>query len=195
MKKIFKMISTLMIGMIVMTSTLCGCTKENHNVAVIKTNLGDMTLELYPKVAPKAVENFIKHANDKYYDGLIFHRVIKDFVIQGGDPTGTGMGGESIWGKGFGLEVSDELTHNYGALAMAHSSLPDSNGSQFYIVANKNGTHELDGDYTVFGQLTDGFDVLDKIASQATDENGKPLEDVVINSIEINVSFSAKTEF
>ena len=194
MKKIFKMISTLMIGVIVMSSTLCGCTKENHNVAVIKTNLGDMTFELYPKVAPKAVENFIKHANNQYYDGLIFHRVIKDFVIQGGDPTGTGMGGESIWGKGFGLEVSDELTHNYGALAMAHSSLPDSNGSQFYIVANKNGAHELDGDYTVFGQLTDGFDVLDKIASQATDENDKPLEDVVINSIEINISSSTKTE-
>ncbi|MBP0979667.1 MAG: peptidylprolyl isomerase [Oscillospiraceae bacterium] len=163
----------------------CANFQTKSEVAVIKTSLGDMTVEFYPQVAPKAVENFITHSKNKYYDGLIFHRVIKDFMIQGGDPTGTGMGGESIWGGTFEYEISDQVSHDYGALAMAHSSLPDSNGSQFYIVSNKEGAHYLDGDYTVFGRVVDGFEVLDNISVQPTDDQDRPVTDVIIKTIEI----------
>lgn len=102
-------------------------------VAVIKTTMGDITVQLYPKQAPKAVENFITHAKDGYYNGIIFHRVIKDFMIQGGDPTGTGRGGESIWGESFEDEFSPELHNFRGALSMANSGT-NTNGSQFFIV-------------------------------------------------------------
>jgi len=181
--------------------------------AIIKTNRGDMTFELYPDVAPKAVENFATHAKNGYYDGLIFHRVIQDFMIQGGDPNGTGTGGESIWGKPFEDEF-DEKAHNYyGALSMANSG-PNTNGSQFFIVQAKTappqmlaqmeqltdngyprecidrykevgGTPWLDFHHTVFGMLTDGADVLEAIAAVKTDRADKPLYDVVIETIEI----------
>ena len=105
--------------------------------AIIKTNKGDMSFNLMPEVAPKTVENFATHAKNGYYDGLIFHRVIKDFMIQGGDPTGTGMGGESIWGKNFEDEFSIEARNYYGALSMANAG-PNTNGSQFFIVQAKN---------------------------------------------------------
>lgn len=104
--------------------------------AVIKTNMGDMTFELNETAAPKAVENFSTHAKNGYYDGLIFHRIIKDFMIQGGDPTGTGCGGESIWGKAFEDEFSLDARNYYGALSMANSG-PNTNGSQFFIVQAK----------------------------------------------------------
>lgn len=193
LKKLFKYnikcnkMMLVLLGGVVFVSSLSGCIKlyTKSEGAIIKTNLGNMTVEFYPEVAPKAVENFVTHSKNKYYDGLIFHRVIKDFMIQGGDPTGTGMGGESIWGGTFEFEISDEVKHDYGALAMAHSSLPDSNGSQFYIVSNKEGAHYLDGQYTVFGRVIDGFDVLDKIESQETDDQDKPIKDVVIETIEI----------
>ena len=185
MKKILKITFLTLLGGLIIMGTLSGCNNYKNKIATIKTNFGDMTFEFYDDIAPKAVENFITHSKDGYYDNLIFHRVIKDFMIQGGDPTGTGMGGESIWGGNFEYEISDEATHDYGALAMAHSPLPDSNGSQFYIVENKEGAHYLDGDYTVFGHLTSGGEVLDKIANQPTDSNDRPLKDVVIKTIEI----------
>ena len=182
--------------------------------AIIKTNMGDMTFTLYDEIAPKTVENFVTHAKNGYYDGLIFHRIIKDFMIQGGDPTGTGMGGESIWGRSFEDEFSIDARNFYGALSMANSG-PNTNGSQFFVVQAKDvpsnlisqmkqigaqggfsdevvGTYEekggtpwLDFHHTVFGMLTDGADVLDDIASVRTGMNDKPLHDVVIETIEI----------
>ena len=153
--------------------------------ATIKTNKGDMTFELLPDAAPKAVENFVTHAKNGYYDGLIFHRVIKDFMIQGGDPTGTGCGGESIWGSPFQDEFNLEARNYYGALSMANSG-PNTNGSQFFIVQAKDvpdslleqmeelkeqgypqevidkykevgGTPWLDYHHTVFGQVFEGM--------------------------------------
>lgn len=107
--------------------------KADGPTAVIKTSMGDITVQLYPKEAPKAVENFITHAKDGYYDGIVFHRVIRDFMIQGGDPTATGRGGESIWGVSFEDEFSPNLRNFRGALSMANSGT-DTNGSQFFIV-------------------------------------------------------------
>jgi peptidyl-prolyl cis-trans isomerase B (cyclophilin B) len=107
-----------------------------EELAVLHTSMGDIKLRFFPEDAPKAVENFVTHAKNGYYDGVIFHRVLQEFMIQGGDPQGTGRGGESIWGGGFEYEFSLRLRHFRGALAMAHSSQPNSNGSQFYIVQN-----------------------------------------------------------
>ncbi|MDR1066294.1 MAG: peptidylprolyl isomerase [Clostridiales bacterium] len=107
-----------------------------EDIAVMTTNFGVIKMRFFPTVAPKAVENFVTHAKNGYYDGLTFHRVARDFVIQGGDPNGDGTGGESIWGDQFNDEVSPQLHHFYGAVAMANSG-PDTNGSQFYIVQNK----------------------------------------------------------
>lgn len=181
--------------------------------AVMKTNRGDMTFVLFPEVAPKTVENFKTHAKDGYYNGLIFHRVIKDFMIQGGDPTGTGCGGESIWGRSFEDEFSLDARNYYGALSMANSG-PNTNGSQFFVVQAKDipsyllpqmeqmmdkgfpqevidnykevgGTPWLDFKHTVFGQLIDGADVLENIAAVQTGPQDKPVYDVVIDSIEI----------
>ncbi len=160
-----------------------GCNK-NDKRATIKTSLGDIEVIFYTKEAPKAVENFITHAKNGYYDNLIFHRVIKDFMIQGGDPTGTGCGGESIWGEPFKDEFSNNVKHDYGALSMANSG-PNTNGSQFFIVQNKDGAEWLNGKHTVFGHVVNGYDVLDKIAAQQTDENDKPIKDVVIKTIEV----------
>lgn len=181
--------------------------------ATIITNKGKMSFELYEQYAPKAVENFSTHAKNGYYDGLIFHRVIKDFMIQGGDPTGTGCGGESIWGKSFEDEFSIEARNYYGALSMANSG-PNTNGSQFFIVQAKTvpdnllsqmehlkdsgypqnvidkykevgGTPWLDFHHTVFGMITDGADVLEDIAATRTGMGDKPVYDVVIETIEI----------
>ena len=167
--------------------------------AIIKTNRGDMSFELFPQYAPKAVENFTSHAKEGYYDGLIFHRVIKDFMIQGGDPTGTGMSGESIWGKPFEDEFSVDARNYYGSLSMANSG-PNTNGSQFFIVQAKEVPSHLlsqmeqigaEGGFskevvdTVFGKITDGTDVLDDIANVKTGINDKPIYDVVIDSVEI----------
>ncbi|MBR2043897.1 MAG: peptidylprolyl isomerase [Clostridia bacterium] len=181
-------------------------------VAVMHTTMGDITILLFPEEAPKTVENFITHAKNGYYNGIIFHRVIKDFMIQGGDPTGTGMGGESIWGQSFKDEFSP-LLHNYrGALSMANAG-PNTNGSQFFIVqastvpenmleqmkampdafppecaeayAQLGGTPWLDYRHSVFGQVIDGMEVVDAISDVAKDGNDKPLEDISIIGIDI----------
>ena len=182
-------------------------------VAVMHTTKGDIKIKLFPKEAPKAVENFTTHAKNGYYTGIIFHRVIPDFMIQGGDPTGTGRGGESIWGSSFKDEFSVDYHNVRGALSMANAG-PGTNGSQFFIVqANScdpgfisqmeqlsdrgfptesvenykavGGTPWLDFKHTVFGQVYEGMEVVDAIANVKTARGDKPVEDVVINTIEI----------
>jgi len=186
---------------------------SGDTVAIMHTNMGDISIKLFPEEAPKTVENFTTHAKNGYYNGLIFHRVIKDFMIQGGDPTGTGMGGESIWGTPFKDEFHPSLHNLRGALSMANAG-PGTNGSQFFIVqantvpANMlsqmkqigeesfpsdivedyeklGGTPWLDFRHSVFGQVFEGMNVVDAIANVKTAAQDKPVEDVIINSIEI----------
>jgi cyclophilin family peptidyl-prolyl cis-trans isomerase len=145
--------------------------------AILHTNQGDITIELFDEEAPKTVENFTKLAADKFYEGVIFHRVIKDFMIQGGDPTGTGRGGP---GYTFEDEFNDHKIVR-GALAMANAG-PNTNGSQFFIVT-KDAAPWLDGKHTVFGQVVDGMDVVDKIEASETDRNDRPKQDAVIERV------------
>ncbi len=148
-------------------------------------NGGMMTLELYPETAPITVENFVKLAKSGFYDGLIFHRVIEGFMIQGGDPTGTGMGGPGYQIKGeFAANgIKNQLKHTRGVISMARSARPDSAGSQFFIM-HRDAPH-LDGQYAAFGKMTDGFDVLDKIAAVDTDYADKPLSEQKMKKITI----------
>ena len=183
-------------------------------LATIKTNMGEIKVKLFPEEAPKTVENFTTHAKNGYYNGLIFHRVIKDFMIQGGDPTGTGMGGESIWGDSFEDEFDVKLHNIKGALSMANAG-PNTNGSQFFIVqadnvpANmigqmkempesfpedivkayeeKGGTPWLDFRHTVFGQVVEGIEVVDSIANVKVGPGDKPVDNVVIETINIEI--------
>ena len=178
--------------------------------AVIKTNKGDMTVRLFPEHAPKTVENFVGLAKKGYYDGVIFHRVIPNFMIQGGDPTGSGMGGESFFGGNFEDEFSPELFNLNGALSMANAG-PNTNSSQFFVVTmselpeqmvsqledagfpdeiieaykDKGGTPWLDQKHTVFGQLVEGYDVADTIQNVERNAMDKPNKDVVIETVTI----------
>jgi peptidyl-prolyl cis-trans isomerase B (cyclophilin B) len=147
--------------------------------ATLQTNHGPVQLELFDGDAPKTVENFRKLAGDGFYDGVIFHRVIPDFMIQGGDPTGTGSGGP---GYSFEDEFNDHPVAR-GALAMANAG-PNTNGSQFFIVT-ADACPWLDGKHTVFGQVTDGMDVVDTISQVETGAADKPLADVVIERIDL----------
>ncbi len=133
-----------------------------------------MTAELYPEIAPITVENFVNLVNEGFYDGLIFHRVIEGFMIQGGDPTGTGMGGpgHQIKGEFAANGVKNDLRHTRGVLSMARSMMPDSAGSQFFIM-HMDAPH-LDGQYAAFGKLVDGFETLDEIATTDTDRSDRP---------------------
>ncbi len=188
--------------------------KSNNTVAVIKTTMGDIKVKFFPEHAPKAVENFTTHAKNGYYDGIIFHRVIRDFMIQGGDPNGTGTGGKSIWGRPFEDEFTPELHNLRGALSMANAG-PCTNGSQFFIVHASSvpdgmteqmkelpdsypadcveayekvgGTPWLDYHHTVFGQVYDGMDVVDAIASAAVDGRDKPIDEIKILGIDVTV--------
>jgi cyclophilin family peptidyl-prolyl cis-trans isomerase len=150
------------------------------STAILHTNHGDITLELFDEDAPKTVENFTKLGGDDFYDGVIFHRVIKDFMIQGGDPTGTGRGGP---GYTFEDEINDHKVVR-GALAMANAG-PNTNGSQFFIVTT-DAAPWLDGKHTVFGQVVDGMDVVDKIEASETDHNDRPREDAVIQRVSVS---------
>jgi peptidyl-prolyl cis-trans isomerase B (cyclophilin B) len=154
-------------------------------VTIEMENGGVMTLELYEDKAPVTTENFIKLAKEGFYDGLIFHRVIKGFMIQGGDPTGTGMGGPGyqIKGEFASNGVKNDLRHTRGVISMARSMMPDSAGSQFFIM-HKDAPH-LDGQYAAFGKMTDGFDVLDAIATVATDRSDRPREEQKIKHITV----------
>ncbi len=182
--------------------------QESNPKVKMQTTMGDIVLELFPEQAPKTVENFLIHTTKGYYDGVIFHRVIEDFMIQGGDPTGTGMGGESAWGGKFNDEFSRELFNLNGSLSMANAG-PNTNGSQFFIVTAKHvpatmlkqlkdggwpeeiiedyakngGTPWLDHRHTVFGRVIEGMDVVNSI--QLVDKNAqdKPLKDVTIEKM------------
>ena len=147
--------------------------------ATIHTNHGAVEVELYPEDAPKTVDNFVKLARDGFYDGVIFHRVIPDFMIQGGDPTGTGSGGP-------GYQFEDEFNQHKvarGALAMANAG-PNTNGSQFFIVTTDEAPW-LDGKHTVFGQVTRGMEVVDAIEKVAVDARDKPRDDVVVERVDV----------
>lgn len=196
--------------------------EEGEEIAIIKIkNFGDVKVKFFPEIAPKAVENFVTHSKNKYYDGLTFHRVINEFMIQGGDPDGNGTGGESIWGKGFGKEVDKSLVPFRGSLCMAMSSAPNSIGSQFFITQanysesmessfknanypeglinaykNYGGYLSLYLQYTVFGQVFEGMDVVDAVAktevtTSLMGEESVPVNDVVIESITIT-NYSSK---
>jgi cyclophilin family peptidyl-prolyl cis-trans isomerase len=147
--------------------------------AILHTSEGAIELELYPNEAPKTVENFVKLARNGFYEGVIFHRVIPDFMIQGGDPTGTGTGGP-------GYEFEDEFNEHRvvrGALAMANAG-PNTNGSQFFIVTAE-ATPWLDGKHTVFGKVTSGMDVVDRICEAERDKNDRPASPVSIERVEL----------
>lgn len=193
---------------------------ENEAAVRLKTSEGDITIKLFPELAPLAVENFLTHAKNGFYDGLTFHRVIEGFMIQGGDPEGTGRGGQSIWagknakiddGTGFRNEVSDLLYNIRGSLAMANAG-PDTNGSQFFINQNADnqtsklhplyypekiyqayangGNPSLDGGYTVFGQVIDGMAVVDRIVAVETDDQDKPITPITIDKVEVIKDYS-----
>src|SRR6266446_1643215 len=155
-------------------------TVPRMSAATMQTNHGAIELELFDEDAPKTVENFRKLAADGFYDGVIFHRVIKDFMIQGGDPTGTGTGGP---GYTFEDEINDHKIER-GALAMANAG-PNTNGSQFFIVTTA-AAPWLDGKHTVFGQVTDGLDVVDKLEGVDTDASDRPTDPIGIASIELS---------
>ncbi len=177
---------SVMLLVLSMILTLCGCEKEeNPMVEIEMENGGIMRLELYPDIAPITVENFLDLVNDGFYDGLIFHRVINNFMIQGGDPTGTGMGGSENTIKGEFAQngVKNDLSHTRGVISMARSQSYDSASSQFFIV-HQDSTY-LDGSYAAFGKMVDGYDVLDEIATTPTDSSDKPLTDQVIKTIRV----------
>ena len=182
---------------------------ENGEKIVILTvkDYGDIKIKLFPEYADKGVENFLNLAEQGYYDGLIFHRIINKFMIQGGDPTGTGRGGTSIWGEKFDGGVDPHLIHTAGALAYANSGSTATDGSQFYIVTGQTFTEDqfdpsyptaakeaylkaggypwLDGKYTVFGQVFDGLDIVFKLQQVETDSSDRPTKDVVIESMKV----------
>ncbi|USN54067.1 MAG: peptidylprolyl isomerase [Candidatus Nomurabacteria bacterium] len=154
--------------------------------AVVETNFGTMKIRFYADDAPELTKNFIELAKSGYYDGLTFHRIVPGFVIQGGDPNGTGTGGHSYKGEGQGL--ADEpgalaLTHEVGAVAWAKSSLPNSIGSQFYIALQE--LPMLDGGYSVFGQVVEGMDVVQKVAAVQTDASDMPVDPVTITKVSL----------
>lgn len=153
-------------------------------VAEIVTNMGKIDIQLFPDKAPKTVENFVGLAKKGYYKGVIFHRVIENFMIQGGDPTGTGRGGESLWGGKFDDEINSSLKFDEpGYLAMANAG-PNTNGSQFFITTIP--TPWLNGHHTIFGKVIDGMDVVDAISKvPTTPQNNKPLKDVVMEEVKI----------
>ena len=183
---------------------------EGETIVNLKIkDYGDVKIKFFPEYVPDAVENFLTHAKNGYYDGLTFHRVISDFMIQGGDPNGNGTGGESIWGGKFDGGKYFNLIHAPGALAYANSQGTATDGSQFYLVTGQvfdvdtlkakysctaaaekvyttyGGTPYLDGKYTVFGQVFDGLDVIFKVQNVNTDDKDKPIEDVIIESVTV----------
>ena len=160
--------------------------KEEKIIANLKLTTGEnIKLALYPKIAPISVENFVKLANEHFYDGLTFHRVVKDFMIQGGDPTGTGTGGssEKIKGEFLSNGVDNPLSHKKGVISMARSQDNDSASSQFFITVAD--STFLDGQYAAFGEVLEGQEVADRISLIETNENEKPVEEIIIETITI----------
>lgn len=162
---------------------------ESPNTVLVSMKIKDMgtiKLELYPDKAPQTVANFVSLAKSGYYNGLIFHRVIKGFMIQGGDPTGTGMGGPGYSIKGeFGANgFKNPISHKRGVISMARTNIPDSAGSQFFICHQD--SEFLDNNYAAFGIVTEGMEIVDSIAETPTNDNDKPLNDIIIDSISID---------
>ena len=159
--------------------------EKNMKAIIEMENGGVMTLDLCPEIAPITVANFVKLAKSGFYNGLIFHRVISGFMIQGGDPTGTGMGGPgwTIKGEFAANGVKNPIKHTRGVISMARSARPDSAGSQFFIM-HKDAPH-LDGQYAAFGMMTEGFETLDEIAGVKTDYSDRPRIDCTIKSVTI----------
>jgi peptidylprolyl isomerase len=147
-------------------------------IVVLETNVGKIELKMFPKAAPLAVENFVTHVKNGYYDGIIFHRVIKNFMIQGGDPTGTGRGGESIWHKEFKNEYAPNLVFDRPFLLAMANHGPNTNGSQFFITTVP--TPHLNGGYTIFGEVIKGQDVVRKIENVTTGPGDRPMFDMKI---------------
>lgn len=168
------------------TNTADTAAGENPVATLEIEDYGTIVLELYPDVAPITVANFIKLANSGFYDGLTFHRIIENFMIQGGDPKGDGTGGPGYAIKGEFSQngVKNDISHVRGVISMARSSMPDSAGSQFFIV-HQDSTY-LDGQYAAFGRVTEGLDVLDKVATVDTYASDKPKKDVVIKSLTVD---------
>jgi peptidyl-prolyl cis-trans isomerase B (cyclophilin B) len=159
-------------------------------VATVNTNMGSFSIRFFPQFVPKTVENFTTHAQNGYYDDIIFHRVISGFMVQGGDPQGLGIGGESIWGDKFDDEFNENLSNIRGSISMANSG-PNTNGSQFFINQADNtfldfNVEPLSSKHSVFGQVYEGMDTVDEIAAVRKDARDKPLEDVMIESIEVS---------
>ena len=159
---------------------------QNPIVTITMENGGVMKAELYPEIAPESVNNFISLVNKKFYDGLIFHRVIRNFMIQGGCPDGNGMGGPGYCIKGEFAQngFANDLKHTEGVLSMARAMHPDSAGSQFFIM-HKNSPH-LDGGYAAFGKVIEGMDVVNKIAETATDYSDRPLEPQIMETVVVD---------
>ena len=189
--------ASLLIGMLALVG--CSKTSDTTNNDEVRTppkelpvatitikDYGTVEAELYPHIAPNTVNNFISLANSGFYDGLTFHRVIKDFMIQGGDPAGNGTGGPgySIKGEFTSNGFNNDLAHTEGVLSMARSQAKDSAGSQFFIMTQE--SPHLDGEYAAFGKVTKGMDIIHKIENVETDAMDKPIKDVVIESIKVD---------
>ena len=173
--------------------SLVGCSATNNKsqgelptATISIKDFGDVEVELYPEIAPNTVNNFISLANDGFYDGTTSHRVIKDFMIQGGDPEGTGMGGPgySIKGEFSSNGFENNLAHTEGVLSMARSFMPDSAGSQFFIMTGT--SPHLDGEYAAFGKVTDGMDIVHEIENTETDDSDRPINTVTIESVKVD---------
>ncbi|MGL5312283.1 MAG: peptidylprolyl isomerase [Peptostreptococcaceae bacterium] len=198
MTNIRKKLKILLSSVILCSLVLVGCSKGEMDdevrtppkelpvATIVFKDYGTVEAELYPHIAPNTVNNFISLSNSGFYDGLTFHRVIKDFMIQGGDPEGTGMGGPgySIKGEFTKNKFKNDLAHTEGVLSMARSQAKDSAGSQFFIVT-KESSH-LNGDYAAFGKVISGMDIVHEIENTETGANDKPVKDVVIESIKID---------
>lgn len=198
MTNIRKKLSLLLSSVILCSLSLVGCSsgeiddevrtppKELPVATIVFKDYGTVEAELYPHIAPNTVNNFISLANSGFYDGLTFHRVIKDFMIQGGDPEGTGMGGPgySIKGEFTKNKFKNDLAHTEGVLSMARSQAKDSAGSQFFIVT-KESSH-LNGEYAAFGKVIRGMDIVHEIENTETGANDKPVKDVIIESIKVD---------
>ena len=165
---------TLAMGILISNVNAQGAISDSE-IVVLETNQGVIEIKLMPNVAPRTCENFIGLIKQGYYDGIIFHRVIKGFMIQSGDPTGTGKGGSSIWDKPFKDEVSSKVTFNGpGLVAMANAG-PNTNGSQFFIATAK--TPWLNMKHTIFGEVISGYDVVRKIENSSTDRSDRPVHE------------------
>ncbi|HHD81797.1 MAG TPA: peptidylprolyl isomerase [Campylobacterales bacterium] len=178
-------VSTILAAFVMLTAVNAqdSNTTKTETLVVLQTSQGDITLKMFPDVAPLAVENFVTHAKNGYYDGVIFHRVIKDFMIQGGDPTGTGRGGESIWKKEFVNEYGKDVVFDKPFLLAMANKGPNTNGSQFFITTVA--TPFLNGGYTIFGEVVTGQEVVEKIENTKTGRGDRPIENQVIKKASV----------